>query len=106
MAAELVILVTPETLRTEASTLNTLKENHRTQMNDLRRLVYALHEQWTGAAQDAFLSKFQQLQTEFDEFVVLLEDHIRHMETEAQQMEEKDADLSRRIGNYSMNIRK
>ena len=97
-----IIQVTPETLRSEANTLNTLKENHKTEMNNLKRLVYALNEQWKGAAQDAFLSKYQELQPEFDKFVRLLEDHISHMKIEADQMEERDNSLASTMRSFSV----
>lgn len=96
-----IIQVTPESLRAEANRLNTLKENHKTEMNNLKRLVYALNEQWKGAAQDAFLSKYQELQPEFDKFVRLLEDHISHMKTEAEQMEQQDNALANTMKSFS-----
>lgn len=96
-----IIQVTPESLRAEANSLNTLKESHKTEMNKLKNLVYALNQQWKGAAQDAFLTKFQELQPEFDNFVKILEAHISHMKTEADAMEDRDNTLAQTMKNFS-----
>lgn len=97
-----IIQVTPESLRSEANRLNTLKESHKTEMNNLRRLILSLNEQWKGSAQDAFLSKYQELQPEFQKFIKLLEDHITHMKVEADQMEERDNALASTMKSFSV----
>lgn len=97
-----IIQVTPESLRAEANSLNTLKENHKTEMNNLRRLILSLNEQWKGAAHDAFVGKYQELQPEFQKFITLLEEHIEHMKTEANQMEEKDNTLAGTMKSFSI----
>ncbi len=97
-----IIQVTPESLRSEANRLNTLKESHKTEMNNLRRLILSLNEQWKGSAQDAFVGKYQELQPEFQKFIRLLEDHINHMKTEADQMEERDNALAGTMKSFSI----
>lgn len=97
-----IIQVTPESLRSEANRLNTLKESHKTEMNNLRRLILSLNEQWKGSAQDAFVGKYQELQPEFQKFIKLLEDHINHMKTEADQMEERDNALASTMKSFSI----
>lgn len=96
-----IIQVTPESLRAEANRLNTLKEQHKNEMNNLRRLILALNEEWKGSAQDAFVSKYQELQPKFEKFIQLLEDHITHMKTEADQMEQKDSSLASTMRGFS-----
>lgn len=97
-----IIQVTPESLRSEANRLNTLKESHKTEMNNLRRLILSLNEQWKGSAQDAFVGKYQELQPEFQKFIKLLEDHITHMKVEADQMEERDNALASTMKSFSV----
>ena len=97
-----IIQVTPESLRSEANRLNTLKESHKTEMNNLRRLILSLNEQWKGSAQDAFVGKYQELQPEFQKFIRLLEDHINHMKIEADQMEERDNALASTMKSFSV----
>ena len=97
-----IIQVTPESLRAEANRLNTLKESHKTEMNNLRRLILSLNEQWKGSAQDAFVGKYQELQPEFQKFIRLLDDHINHMKTEADQMEEQDNALANTMKSFSV----
>lgn len=97
-----IIQVTPESLRSEANRLNALKESHKTEMNNLRRLILTLNEQWKGAAQDAFVGKYQELQPEFQKFIKLLEDHINHMKIEADQMEERDNALASTMKSFSI----
>lgn len=97
-----IIQVTPESLRAEANRLNSLKESHKTEMNNLRRLILSLNEQWKGSAQDAFVGKYQELQPEFQKFIKLLEDHINHMKIEADQMEERDNALASTMKSFSI----
>lgn len=97
-----IIQVTPESLRSEANRLNSLKESHKTEMNNLRRLILGLNEQWKGSAQDAFVGKYQELQPKFQEFIRLLEDHINHMKIEADQMEERDNALASTMKSFSV----
>ena len=97
-----IIQVTPESLRSEANRLNTLKESHKTEMNNLRRLILSLNEQWKGSAQEAFVGKYQELQPEFQKFIKLLEDHINHMKIEADQMEERDNALASTMKSFSI----
>lgn len=97
-----IIQVTPESLRAEANRLNTLMENHKVEMNNLRRLILSLNEQWKGSAQDAFVGKYQELQPEFQKFIRLLEDHINHMKIEADQMEERDRTLASTMKSFSV----
>ena len=97
-----IIQVTPESLRAEANRLNTLLDNHKIEMNNLRRLILNLNEQWKGAAQDSFVGKYQELQPEFQKFIRLLEDHINHMKIEADQMEERDRTLANTMKSFSV----
>lgn len=96
-----IIQITPESLRSEASKLSSLKAQHESEMKNLRTLILALNEQWKGAAQDAFVGKYNELQPKFTEFVQLLQDHINHMNTAAQQMEEKDNSLAGTMRSFS-----
>lgn len=97
-----IIQVTPESLRSEANRLNSLKESHKAEMNNLRRLILSLNEQWKGSAQDAFVGKYQELQPEFQKFIKLLEDHINHMKIEADQMEQRDNALASTMKSFSI----
>lgn len=97
-----IIQVTPESLRSEANKLTSLKGEHEAEMKKLRTLILGLNDQWKGSAQDAFVGKYQELQPEFQKFIRLLEDHINHMKTEADQMEERDNTLANTMKSFSV----
>ena len=97
-----IIQVTPESLRSEATSLRSLKSEHEAEMKKLRTLILNLNEQWKGEAQDAFVSKYMELQPQFTKFIELLEGHARLMDTSAQELENTDRALKNTMSSFSV----
>lgn len=97
-----IIQVTPETLRSEATKVRTYKEEHQSEMSKLRTLILNLNEQWKGEAQDAFVSKYMELQPKFEQFITDLENHALLMEKAATELETTDKALKSTITSYSV----
>ena len=89
-----IIQVTPELLATKATEVRSLKSTHDETMAQLRSLVLGLNENWKGAAQDAFVAKFESMQSSFRSFSEMLEDYARLMDTAARELESTDASLA------------
>lgn len=94
-----LIQVTPEVLRGKANDVRTYKSEHDEVMAKLKNLVYALNEVWKGEAQDAFVAKYESMQSTFNEFSVLIENYAKAMDASANQLEQTDAELKRSINN-------
>ena len=60
----------------------------------MRALITGLNEVWKGDAQDAFLAKYEGMQSTFTNFSQMLEDYAKLMDTAAQRMQETDQSLS------------
>ena len=73
-----VIQVTPETLRQKATDVRTYK----------------------GEAQDAFLAKFESMQSTFTNFSEMLEGYAKLMDTAATQLENTDQSLKSTMTNF------
>lgn len=97
-----IIQITPESLKSESTSLRTLKSEHEAEMKKLRQLVLSLNEQWKGEAQDAFVSKYMELQPQFTKFIELLEGHARLMDTSAQELENTDKALKGTMNSFSV----
>lgn len=95
-----VIQVTPETLREKATNVRTYKDEHDQVIQKLRTLVEGLNETWKGEAQDAFVAKFNSMQTTFTNFSEMLEGYAKLMDTAATQLENTDQSLKTTMSNF------
>lgn len=96
-----VIQVTPELLLGKASEVRQLKSQHDELMMKMKTLVHGLNDQWKGAAQDAFVNKFDSMQSTFTNFSEMLEGYAVLMENSANSMQEMDANLASRTNSSS-----
>ena len=94
-----IIQVTPELLNGKASEVRSLKATHDDTMAKLRSLVLALNENWKGEAQDAFVAKFESMQSTFTNFSEMLDNYATMMDTSAKTLREADESLKAAIGN-------
>ena len=92
------IKVTPESLRSHATTLRKHNERHRQTYGSMDSLVHNLVGEWTGEAQSAFLStfegnraSFEKFGTDIDTFAKLMDDTANHMEQTDQELKAKMA---------------
>ena len=95
-----VIQVTPETLRSKASDVRNYRSQHDDTMGRLKNLIYALNEIWKGEAQNAFLSKYESMQSTFTNFSELLEGYAKLMDTAANELEATDQSLKSTMNNF------
>ncbi len=95
-----IIQVTPELLRGKANDVRNYRGQHDDTMVKLGNLIRSLNEIWKGSAQDAFVAKYESMQTTFRNFSELLEDYAKLMDMTANGMEEKDQSLKTTIENF------
>ena len=89
-----LIQVTQDLLNGKANELRGYKDQHDDAMAKMRALIMGLNEVWKGDAQDAFLAKYEGMQSTFTNFSQMLEDYAKLMDTAAQRMQETDQSLS------------
>lgn len=88
-----IIQVTPELLNSKANEVRSLKATHDDTMAKLRTLVLSLNETWKGEAQDAFVAKFESMQSNFTSFSNMLENYAKLMDTAARELQSTDQSL-------------
>lgn len=88
-----IIQVTPELLQGKANEVRSLKANHDETMAKLKNLIMALNEQWKGEAQDAFVAKYESMQSTFTNFSDMLEGYAKLMDTAAKELQATDQSL-------------
>lgn len=90
-----IIQVTPEMLRAKANEVRSIKSNHDNIVSQITSLVRNLNSQWKGAAQDTFLSRYNEFNsTTFVTFTNMLEGYAKLMDTAANELEAQDTTLS------------
>lgn len=94
-----IIQITPEVLNAKASEVRSLRSQHDETMAKLRSLVQSLNETWKGEAQNAFVSKFESMQSTFTNFSEMLEGYAKLMDTAARELGIKDQELKTTIQN-------
>lgn len=92
-----LIQVTPELLTSKASEVRQLRAQHDEVMAKMKTLVHSLNEQWKGEAQDAFVAKFDSMQSTFTNFSEMLESYAKMMDTSAKTLQETDQSLKSAI---------
>ena len=85
-----LIQVTPDLLTGKANELRGYKGQHDEAMSKMRTLVMGLNEIWKGEAQDAFVAKYESMQSTFNNFSQMLEDYARLMDMTAAKMQDAD----------------
>lgn len=102
MAAAITLKVDPAKLRTTASNFSTLRGDIKRKTQDMMNLVNKLNgATWTGTAQQAYVSKFRQLQTDMTEIEIKLNEHTTDLLEIANLYERSDrsnADAANRLG--------
>ncbi len=94
------IQVTPELLAGKATELRGLKGEHDEAMSKMRTLINGLNEIWKGDAQDAFVAKYESMQSTFTQFSQMLEDYAKLMDTAARKLEETDKTLQTTMNGF------
>lgn len=97
-----IIQITPEVLNSKASEVRSLKGQHDDTMAKLRTLVMGLNDVWKGEAQDAFIAKFESMQSSFTTFSEMLEGYAALMDNAARELQSTDQALKAGI-NSSFN---
>lgn len=95
-----VIQVTPEVLRSKAGNVRSYKSQHDETMAKLKNLIYGLNEIWKGDAQQAFLAKYESMQSTFTNFSQLLESYAKLMDTAANELEATDQSLKSTMNKF------
>ena len=95
-----LIQVTPDLLNGKATELRGLKDQHDDAMAKMRTLIYGLNEIWKGDAQNAFLQKYESMQSIFSNFSQMLEDYAMLMNTAADRLQQTDIDLQGTMNSF------
>lgn len=95
------ILLTPDTLRSQAAQIRAYTEEHDEIIQQLTNLILSLDEVWTGEAQTAFINRFQNAKDIFSSFDAALADFSQMMDNVAEKMESTDRSLKSRIARIS-----
>ncbi len=95
-----LIQVTPDMLKGKATELRGYNAEHQEAMNKMRTLITNLNEVWKGDAQDAFLAKYESMQSTFTSFQEMLEDYAKLMDNAANQMQELDTTLASQMNSF------
>lgn len=95
-----LIQVTPDLLNGKANDLRSLRSQHDEAMSKMRTLIMGLNEVWKGDAQDAFVAKYESMQSTFTAFSQMIEDYARLMNTAAQQLQETDQALQSTMNSF------
>ena len=95
-----LIQVTPDLLNGKATELRSIKADHDQAMARMRTLVLGLNDQWKGDAQDAFLAKYESMQSTFQAFSEMIEGYATLMNTTANGMQDSDTGLASTISGF------
>lgn len=87
------IQITPEILQGKAGELKKLIANHESNMQSIGGLIRGLNEIWKGDAQTAFLTKYESMQSTFNNFREMLEGYATLMDTAAKEFQNTDTAL-------------
>jgi WXG100 family type VII secretion target len=93
------IQITPETLRSQASTLRKHVSDQKQTIQRTRNLVLSLRESWKGAAQEAFVAKFQSMDQTYRQLSEVLEAYAKLMDKAANEFQSADQNLRSSIQN-------
>jgi len=91
-----ILKVTPEKLRSTASSFSSSASEVNSITSQMMQLVKALGSSWQGEASSAYLTKFGQLQDDMDKMHRMIQEHVQDLNDMAdkyQQAENASADL-------------
>jgi WXG100 family type VII secretion target len=94
-----LIQVTPEILKSQATTVRKYKTDQEQTMKRIRNLVLSLNDSWKGEAQDAFVAKFQSMDQTYRKLSQVLESYAKLMDTAANELQATDQNLRSIIRN-------
>lgn len=94
------IVLTPELLKGKASELRALKSEHDQTMNKMNSLIMGLNDIWKGGAQDAYVAKYQGMQSTFTNFSEMLEGYAKLMDIAAERMDAADKEIASTITGF------
>ncbi len=95
-----LIQVTPEVLEGKASELRGLRGEHNDTMSRIGTLVRNTNEIWRGEAQDAYVAKFESMQSVFNNFSEMLEGYAKLMDVAAKEFRARDEELKATMNSY------
>ena len=95
-----LIQVTLDLLNGKANDLRNLKGQHDEAMSKMRTLIMGLNEVWRGDAQDAFVAKYESMQSTFSNFSQMLEEYAKLMNVAAQKLQETDTALQGTMNSF------
>jgi len=90
---------TPEEMMARANQIRVIREQHNEIMDRFRVLITSLNEIWKGEAQDAFVAKYENMQSTFTNFSEILGGFAVLLETAAKQLESADQSMRNAIQN-------
>lgn len=94
------IQITPEMLTGKAGELRKLIANHESNIQSIGNLVMGLNDIWKGEAQDAFVTKYQSMQSTFTNFRDMLEGYAKLMDTASKEFQSTDSALKTTMQNF------
>ena len=94
-----LIQITPDSLRVQARTVRNYKVQQEQNIQRIRNIVLSLNDSWKGAAQDAFVAKFQSMDHTYRRFSDVLEEYAMLMETAANDFQNTDQNMRNLIQN-------
>lgn len=92
------ITITPQELRTSATTFRAKSDEIVSILKELMTEVNNLESTWDGAAQDTFFQQYNDLQTPLNQFPEILEGIAGQLDAVAQTLEETDSALASQLG--------
>ncbi|MGN0165884.1 MAG: WXG100 family type VII secretion target [Lachnospiraceae bacterium] len=95
-----LIQVTPDLLTGKAAELRGIKSEHDEAMAKMRTLILGLNEIWKGDAQDAFVAKYESMQSTFTNFSQMIEEYAKLMDTAANELGTKDQELQAKMNSF------
>lgn len=94
------IEVTPDLLKGKASELRALKAEQDQTMNKMNSMIMGLNDIWKGGAQDAYVAKYQSMQSTFTSFSEMLEGYAKLMDVAAERMDTADKEIASTITGF------
>ena len=88
------IIVTPETLRNNATEIRNEKAKFEETISRMRTIVNGMSGEFEGEAATAYINNFESYNTSFTQFGELIDSFAQKLDITAQTMEETDAQLA------------
>ncbi|MDP9903289.1 WXG100 family type VII secretion target [Arthrobacter bambusae] len=93
-----IISVTPEELKSQAQVYLTAKEEIESAVQKVNSMNDTIHEEWKGAAFEAYLNQYQELYKDVQKFEQLLESINQQLIKYADTVAERDAQDAQSFG--------